>query len=65
MVRNVLLYTLYYNFFRTYCMIIVAVQQIFKHYLSIIFMCYWLIQRGQFLLSKTLTIFIVASLEHF
>ena len=31
--------------FHTYCMIIVAVQQIYKHYLSIIFMCYWFIHK--------------------
>ena len=41
------LYTLhhYIIFFCTYCMIIVAVQQIYKHYLSIIFMCYWFIHK--------------------
>ena len=62
-VRNVL-FRYITSLYRTYCIIIVAVQQIYKHYLSIIFMCYWFIHRGWFLLSKSLKFFIVAALEH-
>ena len=54
-----------YCMFRTYCMIVVTVQQIYNHYLAIIYiMCYWFIHKEDGVYFPNHFFFIVALSEH-